>query len=79
MLSPGPSPVIALANKLRASPDPEVARELVACVGGDCISELVARSGLAGHLTQDLFDVLADAWDAALAARELRGLPEAAA
>ncbi|MBX5461649.1 MAG: hypothetical protein IRZ28_11235 [Steroidobacteraceae bacterium] len=34
--------------------------------------------GIGGHLTPELFDVLADAWDAAVAEREIRGLPETA-
>lgn len=43
------------------------------------MAEFIALApGIPGELTTDLFDRLADAWDTALAEREIRGLPETA-
>jgi len=43
------------------------------------LAEFIGKApGIPGELTTELFDRLADAWDAARAEREIRALPETA-
>lgn len=77
MLTHDKSGLIALlADRLAAVPSTEAAEALVATLDPDCFTELIARSTLAGRLTRELFELLGDALDAHLAAREIRALPE---
>lgn len=68
-----------LADRLVTTPSAENAEALVATLDADCFTELVARSGVSGRLTGELFRLLDDAFTAHLAAREIRALPERAA
>lgn len=77
MLTHDKSGLIALlADRLVTTPSAENAEALVATLDADCFTELVARSTLAGRLTRELFELLGDALDAHLAAREIQALPE---
>lgn len=78
MIASGGPTIEQLADRLVRTRTAGSAEKLVIAVDADCFTELVVRSGLAGRLTRELFELLDCAFDAHLAAREIRALPEAA-
>lgn len=74
---PGVQSIPALAQRLLLERAADAALDLARLVDADCFTELVARSGVVGRMTTEVFDLLADAYDQVKAEQSIASLPEA--